>query len=427
VPEGGSLAHLSEKQKRAYDLMCKGENIFLTGPGGTGKTHLLKLFSHEKKLYKNVGITSTTGVSALLINGTTLHSFLGINLGKEDAAMLYMRIKKKSYIVKRWKELDVLIIDEISMLSPVLFEKLESIARLIRKNEKPFGGIQLILTGDFLQLPNVDMPNAFCFEAESWNICVPNIVYLTDIFRQDDDGFKTILNEARIDELSDESIKILKSRENVELTNEAGIVPTKIYSLNVDVNRENEEALDRLVVENENLEFYEYKRIHMLMKKDLKFYDEKLNKFSSCVENLQICVGAQVMLTINLDLDGGLVNGSRGIVESFEDGMPVVKFLNGVSAFIDYHEWIIEENGVNLMCITQIPLKVAYAVTIHKCQGMTLDCAEIDFNGIFEKSQGYVALSRVKTLGGLTIKNFDESKIFVNPKAKNFYEKLNNI
>ena len=415
---------LSPKQKEAYNLIVNGRNVLLTGEAGCGKSAIIKLFYKEYMLYKNIAVTSTTGTSALLINGTTIHSFLGIGLGKASVDILYLNIIKKPYIAKRWRDLNVLIIDEISMLDPELFDKLEQLARSIRKNNLHFGGIQLILSGDFLQLPNVSDPDSFCFEAKSWSKCIDIVVYLTEIFRQNDEVFQKVLSEVRIGNLSDESVGILESRIDTKLTNDFGIIPTKIYALNVDVDNENQRALDTLAEKNENLEFCEYNRTHTVLKKSLKFVDEKLKKVCIAPETLQLCVGAQVMLIYNLDLEAGLANGSRGVVVGFDSDIPVIKFLNGEMRAIDYHEWIIEENGEKILSICQIPLKVAYACSVHKIQGITLDYVEIDMQDIFEAGQAYVALSRVKTLAGLSIKNFNVENIFSNKKARKFYENL---
>ena len=419
-----SINLLSTKQKEAYNLIINGRNVLLTGEAGCGKSAIIKLFYNEYMLYKNISVTSTTGTSALLINGTTLHSFLGIGLGKASVDILYLNIVKKPYIAKRWRDLNVLVIDEISMLDPELFDKIEQLARSIRKNNKPFGGIQIVLSGDFLQLPNVSDPNSFCFEANSWSKCIDNVVYLTEIFRQNDEVFQKVLSEVRIGTLSDESVGILESRIDAELTNEFGIIPTKIYALNVDVDNENQRALDTIAEENEDLEFCEYNRTHSVLKKSLKFVDEKLKKVCIAPETLQLCIGAQVMLIYNLDMEFGLANGSRGVVSGFESDIPVVKFLNGETRTIDYHEWIIEENGEKILSICQIPLKVAYACSVHKIQGITLDYVEIDIQDIFEAGQAYVALSRVKTLAGLSIRNFNVENIFSNKKARKFYENL---
>jgi ATP-dependent DNA helicase PIF1 len=418
-----SIESLSGKQKEAYNLIKKGNNVLLTGMAGSGKTAIIKLFSKEYKNIKTIGITSTTGTSAILINGVTLHSYLGIGLGKDSADALYLKIINSSFILKRWKELQILIIDEISMLDPDLFDKLELLSRKLRKNESPFGGIQLILTGDFLQLPCVKSEK-FCFEAKTWSTCINNIINLKEIYRQDDIIFQKCLNEIRIGKLSKETINILKSRIGIKLKNEHGIIPTKLYSLNKDVDTENQQKLDNLLLKDENLEFYQYELEHTVLKKGLKLVEEKIKKSCIAPQLLEICIGAQVMLITNLDLENGLANGSRGIVIRFEEGIPVVKFLNGIERLIESYTWTIEENGSKILSITQIPLKVAFAISIHKCQGISLDFVEIDLGGIFEYGQAYVSLSRVRTLNGLSIKNLNIDKIIANPKALDFYNSL---
>jgi len=416
---------LSEKQQYAYDLLKKGNNIFLTGPGGSGKTQIIKKFYKEYKYIKNIGMTSTTGISALLIGGSTLHSYLGIGLGKDDVELLYLKIKNRKKNLKKWLELDVLIIDEISMLSPILFDKLELLARKLRCNELPFGGIQLILTGDMLQLPCVNSMN-FCFEAKTWSICIKpeNIIYLKEIFRQDDPMFQDCLNEIRMGEPSEKTINLLNTRINADLKNDFGILPTKIYSLNKDVESENEKELDKLLLKNQNLEFFRYELTYDVLKKNMLYVEETVKKACNAPEILEICIGAQVMLIYNIDAEMGLVNGSRGVVVNFNDGLPVVKFLNGIEIMIDYNTWSVEEDGESIINILQIPLKVAYSCSIHKIQGITLDYVELDMKNIFEDGQAYVALSRARKLEGLCIKNFDEKKIFANKKAVNFYKNL---
>ena len=272
-----TFSSLSEKQKVAYRNILEGKSVFLTGKAGSGKSGVINLFYKQYKYKKHIGITSTTGTSAILINGSTLHSFLGIGLGTADVEFLYMNIKNKGHILKRWLELDVLIIDEISMLSPKLFDKLENLAKVVRKNDLPFGGIQLILTGDFLQLPCVDSVK-FCFEAESWYKCVNKIIYLTENFRQNDLEFHKCLSEVRINELSPESIKLLKSCQNNKLENEYGILPTKIYALNKDVDEENIQEINKLFQKDNELQFYEYQLEYEVLKKGFRNPEDKIKK-----------------------------------------------------------------------------------------------------------------------------------------------------
>ena len=416
---------LSEKQQHAFDLFLKGENIFITGFGGSGKSFFIKkACSHYS--FRNIGVTSTTGTSAILINGTTLHSFLGIGLGNMEIAELYLHVKNKSYLHKRWKELEILIIDEISMLSPILFDKLEHLARIIRKNGKPFGGIQLILSGDFFQLPVIGETNSFCFDAESWNKCIPkkNVIYFDKNFRQGDIVFQNILNEIRYGKVSNETMTILNTRVNAELVNEFGILPTKIFSLNRDVDNENERELNKLSLKNEKLEFMEYELTYDILKPNLTNIESKIKKTCNVPFTLQLCVGAQVMLLFNLDLDLKLCNGSRGVVVKFENELPVVRFLNGLTMVIEHKIWTVEENKVPVFMFTQIPLKVAFACSGHKSQGLSIDYAQVDLANIFEYGQSYVCLSRVRTLEGLSIKNLNKECFKTNQKVIDFYKDL---
>jgi ATP-dependent DNA helicase PIF1 len=409
---------LSKKQNEAYSIMASGKNIFLTGAAGVGKTQVLKLFIKVYKQTKIMGVTSTTGISALLFGGTTLHSFLGIGLGNGSVENICTKIFSRSYLNKRWKDLEVLVIDEISMLSPALFDKLEEVARTVRRNVKPFGGIQLILSGDFCQLPCINSDN-FCFEADSWDKCIDHTIYLTEIMRQKDIEFQECLNEVRIGKLSKTTKKLLKSRLNIKLTNEFGILPTRLYSTNRSVDSLNDTELDKL--SETNVEFFEYNMDIKYAKKN-EIAVDMYKKFCSAPETIQLCVGAQVMLLWNLDIEGGLVNGSRGIIINFVNNLPLVKFLNGREVVIDYHTWEHEENEKKILTVFQIPLKLAYALTIHRSQGCSLDYAEIDLSDCFSAGQSYVALSRVKNLEGLSIIGIDFDKIITHPKAVCFYD-----
>jgi ATP-dependent DNA helicase PIF1 len=343
---------LNHKQNIAYNAMSNLKNVFLTGLAGTGKTHLIKLFKENYENSRTIGTTSTTGISALLFGGTTLHSYLGIGLGKSDINGLEGAIESKPWIHKRWRDLDALIIDEISMLDPDLFDKLEELARRLRRSRKPFGGIQLIISGDFLQLPCVGSEK-FCFQAKTWESCIDVSVYLTENMRQSDPELQGALADIRMcvdgTKLKKSTKKFLKSRHHAKIKNIDGIRPTELYPTNASVDDINNQELDELA--EKGCEFNEY-NMHITLHKGIKKYVlEKFNKNTNMDSQLQLAVDTQVMLLINLDIEAGLVNGSRGVVIRFENEIPVVKFMNGIEKVIDYHIGEVEENDPSEGCV----------------------------------------------------------------------------
>jgi ATP-dependent DNA helicase PIF1 len=414
---------LSQEQEKCYESMVKGENIFITGAGGTGKTECILRFAETYKYQKTIGVTSTTGISALLLGGSTLHSYLGIGFGKASVNYLVNKIKERPYLRRRWTSLDILIIDEVSMLSPELFDKIEEIARKVLQNNRPFGGIQLIMSGDFCQLPCVETDN-FCFEAKSWNSCIDKTIYLQKIIRQSDKKFQEALNDVRLGLLSKETRKLLTSRLNAPISNIYGVHPTKLYCTNFSVDFINNKELDKLAENDPDFYEYEMKIQPYPNIKNTKYTRNKYIKNCNAPQTLQLCVGCQVMLLYNLDIDAGLVNGSRGVVKYFVGDMPAVKFLNGKEVVIDHHIWEIQENHIPILRMIQVPLRLAYALTAHKSQGCSLDCVEVDLNEVFTYGQAYVMLSRVRNLEGLKILSLDFDKIRASPKALEYYKNL---
>ena len=407
-----------------YGFELDGNHRFILGNFIiTHNTAVIKMFMKAYQKNRRIAVTSTTGTSALLLNGTTVHSYLGVGYGNGSVKYLVDKICEWSWLRKRWNELECLFIDEISMLDPELFDKLEEIARIVRRKQAPFGGIQIVLSGDFLQLPCVGTNN-FCFEAKSWDKCIKRTVYLNEIMRQGDNTFQEVLNKVRVGNIDEQVKTVLNTRIGAKLDNEFGIKPTGLYSQNNDVDLINDEELDDLA--SDGRQFYEYKM-------EIVFYPGVTNKTASldkfkkyCIapETLQVCVGAQVMLLKNLDIPNGLANGSRGVVTGFVSDAPLVKFLNGEERLIEQNVWEIEENEKKILRAQQIPLKVAYAISIHKSQGCSLDYAEIDLAGVFEYGQAYVALSRVKSLEGLSIIDVDYDSIEAHPKATAYYQSL---
>lgn len=412
-----SIEILNELQQMAYDQVIQNKkNIFLTGPGGVGKSYLIKKIKidMEIKYNKNVALTSTTGISAQIIGGATLFSYLGIQLGTKSFDVLLKQLKTNIFILNRWKRIDVLIIDEVSMMSMELFEKLEKLARAIRKNEKPFGGIQLILSGDWLQLPSVTHSN-FLFESNMWDTCIDKTIYLTEIIRQTDNLLIRVLNKIRICDIDDEVRMVLKSRE-IKYHSDIGLIPTMFFTTNQKVDNANNKYYDKL----DTIE-YSYQLQYNWIKKIT--YKEKYDVLLRFKQELKLKVGAQVMYLINSS-KYNLVNGSRGIIKDFVDGFPLVLFDNGLEIIISNESLDIEEGNDLILTYSQLPLTLAWAVTIHRAQGSTVSLARIDFKNMFEYGQAYVALSRIKSLDGLYIRNLDFNAIKAHPKAVEYYKSI---
>jgi ATP-dependent DNA helicase PIF1 len=444
------MTTLSETQQHAYDLIMTGYNILITGMPGSGKTFLInETVQKLKSLGKNVLVTSMTASSALLIGGTTLHSALGLGIGKGDVDKLCHGIRRNGSAKKAWKKTDVLVIDEVSMLSPSLFDKIENVARIMRSSPVVFGGIQIVLSGDFLQLPVVGESNSFCFDATKWGDCVNAIVHLTTNFRQSGDAmFQRCLSEIRSGTVSDEMFDILKSRVNVELVESVEltdsvelaehvdatqmlddnsnqkIIPTKLYCRNVDVDSENRSELSKLI-KTTGAEVYQYD-MEIEISPDTTLRDDQIDnmikKSCSAAQSIEVCVGAQVILTYNLDIVSHLVNGSRGVVCGFRDDLPVVRFKSGKTIIVDFMQWVIKDDDDSVVATChQIPLKIAYALTVHKCQGITLDFAVIDLAGVFENGQAYVALSRVRSIDSMSLRNLSRAAFRSSSRALEFY------
>ena len=438
---------LSDEQKYIYEKYLQCENIFITGPGGTGKTRLIQhIVDNANEDGKRVQLCSMTGCSALLFNrkAKTVHSWAGIGLAKGENNKIISRVCKSRYKKKNWKSIDILIIDEVSMMSLKIFTILDEIGRIVRKKDIPFGGIQVIFAGDFYQLPPVgDMDdresNQFCFESKIWNRVFNNQVELTKIFRQKDEKYIKILNEIRIGKIHKSTILTLNKYIGRNIDPNSVIQPTRLYPLKRTVQLLNQTQMDKI---KENEYNYTYKRIDdiSMIKKanniDInKSFDQKrkimeqdfMLKNLNCNEQLTLKTGSQVMCIVNLDMDGikPICNGSQGIVIKIEKDIPIVKFNNGLIRKMGHHFW--ESENIPGVGISQIPLILSWAITIHKSQGVTLDMAEIDIgSGIFECGQSYVALSRVKNLDGLYLKSFDPRKIIIHKKVNEFYNKIMN-
>jgi len=438
---------LSREQQIAFDKYVQGDNIFITGPGGAGKSALIKMiYDHAYSRFKNIHVTALTGCAAVLLNckAKTLHSWAGIGLGNGTIEHLVNKIKKNKYAKALWKGTDILVVDEVSMLSLKLFDTLNAIGKAVRGNSKPFGGIQLIFSGDFFQLPPVgdkEEPDTqrFCFESEDWNIVfhLDCQIQLVKIFRQTDEIYSTILNQIREGKIKRKSNDLLI--QYVGRPFDANLVaePTKLYPTRNKVENINNTKMASLTGEEREYNIKYLKDLEMtkadrakrqdFTDKDIQLELDFLASNLICDKEMKLKVGSQVMCIVNIQSDTGIevCNGSQGIVVGFCEitNAPCVKFNNGIQRVMNRHVWCSDKiPGIG---VSQIPLILAWALTIHKSQGATMDAAEIDVgSGIFECGQSYVALSRVKSLNGLYLTSFDAKKIRINKKVKDYYESL---
>tara|TARA_B100000524_G_scaffold234445_1_gene124730 strand:- start:175 stop:1464 length:1290 start_codon:yes stop_codon:yes gene_type:complete len=419
---------LNKEQELAIQCVKEKKNLFITSQGaGCGKTFLLNViidkFGSFWGFNKNVAVTATTGVAALLLKGgRTINSWASICKGESSVETLYKNSMKSNAKI-RWKKVDILIIDEISLMSPSLFDKLEELARLARNNDKPFGGIQLIVSGDWLQLPTINN-SGYAFQSNTWNKCIHETIYLKQIMRQKDPLFQRVLNSIRVGDINDEVKRVLLSRVNKTFDHTKGIIPTKLFCINSDIDRINSNELYKLSRMGHIIKYYP---IQWSSKSSDNLKYNKYLKNCNLVEKLELTIGCQVMLLTNLSVEDELVNGSRGVVDSFNlNGKPNVKFLNNMIIEIDYKNCDIEIDNKIIGTFKQIPLKLAYASSIHKMQGSTLDSVILNLENVFEVSQGYVGLSRVKDLKSLYIENINFDKLTVNSDALEFYINLDN-
>jgi uracil-DNA glycosylase len=444
------IASLTSEQLNLISHLLDGSNIFLTGCGGCGKTYLLNAISSEFPTLKRhistiqspgtitkpvrIQMCAMTGCAALLLgsNVKTLHSWAGIGLGKGTVHELFIKIRRNSKAMRNWLCTDILVIDEISMMSADLLDKLNALGKRIRSNSKPFGGIQLLLVGDFYQLPPVnktDEQTMFAFDADSWKECISVNVELTEIQRQKDAAFQKILKEARIAELSKESCNTL-SKLMGRNWKENKIRPTLLFPRRAEVEMINDSNLRALSGKR-----YKYKARLVYDGKTPPDFSENDEQFqralrsfdsdNSYLTELELVENTQVMLIANIEPESGLVNGSRGVIVGFcpSTGLPIVEFINGLTKTIGNHFWPIPE--YEFVSRSQIPLLLAYAVTTHRSQGSSLDSALIDIgSSIFEYGQAYVALSRVRSLESLYIYDFDPKAFKAHPKVKEFYKKM---
>ena len=393
------------KQATALKLLKAGENVFLTGSAGAGKTYTLNRYINYLKARKvSVAITASTGIAATHMNGMTIHTWAGIGIKDVLTDNDLKNMKERKYLKEHLENAQVLIIDEISMLHAKQLNLVNKVLKYFKESDEPFGGIQIIVAGDFFQLPPVGKKeeqnrDKFCFMSEAWVEAKFRVCYLTEQHRQGNDYLNDILNAIRAQNIQPEHLNALEQTQKQDI----GDTFTRLYTHNMDVDSINFKHLNAIEAESRQFEA------------TCDGNDKLIETLKSSVrapETLSLKKNAKVMFVKN-NFDMGYINGSLGEVIGFEEDdeygcLPKVKLTDGTVLLVEPETWSVDnEAGKTIASFQQIPLRLAWAITIHKSQGMTLMAAEINLSHTFEKGQGYVALSRLKSLDGLRLLGFN--------------------
>ncbi len=417
---------LSDQQKSVIHSFENNKNILVTGGAGTGKSYLLNFLKRNYPISR-LEITASTGIAALNVGGSTIYSWAGIGLANLPIEKIIENIfsAKATRVRRRIRQAKALAIDEISMISVEVFEILNRVFQAVRENSLPMGGIQIVAFGDFLQLPpiNRDTQNYnFCFNSNAWKSLNFEAFVLEQSFRQSDEEFIRVLNNLRFGEITREDRKVLESRIKAEDKNQA-LRPTILTTHNYKVEKINSDELKK-IPENEVSHQATYSGIPERI--------EYLRKNCLSPDILRLKVGAQVMMIKNTYQKEGIINGSLGIVKNFSPRkfFPIVEFANGKILTIGPEEWLLEKvndttkETVVEASMSQIPLILAWAITIHKSQGLTLDKISCDLSESFSPGQIYVALSRARSLNGVFIESINFDRLTSNDEAVKFYRNL---
>lgn len=414
------IYYISMTQAQALEILKLGHNVFLTGQAGAGKTYVLNQYiEYLQEEGIEVAKTASTGIAATHIDGITIHSWSGIGVANDLTEKDLVQIKKRTGIRKRIQKAKVLLIDEVSMLHDFQLNMIDAVCRFIRENREPFGGIQVILSGDFFQLPPVSSENKpvqFIHSSRSWEEMDLRVCYLESQFRQDDEAFLRILNDIRGNAVDEDTYETLKERFHVEMDD--SVVPTKLYTHNADVDQVNMWHLKQIE---------EKQHLYKMSEKGIERYANALKANCLAPEILPLKIGAAVMFLKN-NFEKGYVNGTLGTVVDFDEYQcPIVYTVNGDEIAVRPESWAIEEDGKTLASIKQMPLRLAWAITVHKSQGMTLDAAEVDLSKCFVPGMGYVALSRVRSLSGLRLIGMNELSLVVLPEVLDIDDELRGL
>jgi ATP-dependent DNA helicase PIF1 len=395
-------------QKQALAVMLAGESVFLTGAPGAGKTYVLNEFIRRaQRQGKHVAVTASTGIAATHIGGTTIHAWSGLGIRDSLTPADRAWLKANDRLRKRYLATDTLVIDEISMLHGKRLDMVNEACKLLREDDTPFGGLQVILVGDLFQLPPVSRggePVDFAHTSAAWAELDPKVCYLTEQHRQQNDRLLDILEAMRHDEVETWHTETLQERLGERPAD--GTPVTRLYAHNIDVDTINQRHLATLDGESKTFTMESTGNAGKV---------EQLARGVLAPESLELKVGAEVMFVAN-NFGEGFVNGSRGKVVAFYNGTPVVQLAaNGREVEVKPHSWSLTEDERKRAEVTQLPLRLAWAITIHKSQGMSLDAAEIDLSRSFTPGMGYVALSRVRSLDGIFLNGMNRMAMQLHP------------
>lgn len=417
-----SESFLNYQQQEIIDNINSGKNILVTGGAGVGKSYLLNYIKNNHH-GSNIQVTASTGIAAVNLGATTIHSFAAIGHGNLPLEHIIANLTSFKYnkIKKKIRATNILAIDEISMISAETFDLLDAVFKHVRQNERPFGGMRLALFGDFLQLPpvsKVDSKAEFCFKSKIWQELNLEIFILEEIFRQNDQKFIKILNNLRFGKIDEEDKELLQSR--IGVIDNDSIKPTILTTHNYKVERINQLELSK-IPQNEI--------IHQAKYSGNPNKIEFLKKNCLAPEFLKLKIGAQVMMIKNTYQKDGIINGSLGIIRDFSPRLlyPIVEFNNGKTLTIGYEDWSVDvmneesKEIISEASLSQVPLILAWAITIHKSQGLTLDKISCDLGDAFSPGQIYVALSRTRSLNSLFLSAINLNKIAADDDAIEFY------
>ena len=395
--------------------MLEGNSVFLTGAPGAGKTYVLNQFiERAKRAGKTVAVTASTGIAATHIGGATIHSWSGLGIKDTLSDWDKQNLARNDRLLKRYNGTDVLVIDEVSMLHGYRLDMINTVAKLLRKSDKPFGGLQVILVGDLFQLPPISRGSSgeadFIHLSAAWEELSPKICYITEQHRQAQagDALLDLLEAMRRGDVGELHEAALQERLRAVQPEE--LVVTRLYSHNMDVDTINDKHLQQIANKA---------KVYAATTSGQAAKVEQLAKSVLAPEVLELKIGAEVMFVAN-DFSKGFVNGTRGRVVAFEGNTPVVELPTGREIKVEPHSWKLEEDGRKRAEISQLPLRLAWAITIHKSQGMSLDAAEIDLSRSFTPGMGYVALSRVRSMDGVFLTGVNQMALAMHPTIFEF-------